>query len=260
MTIHHGLRAAAGNVGEPDTLVTDDLVFHLDASNSNSYGGSGNTWSDISGNGEDHTLTSLGANTSLLWQYVSAGDASYFNQHFYNSTTVNFLTGNACSGYGVTSAATVEIWMMSESTTYNTVFKFFNNVTSGQGRALMSHINYGSGSSADDYFDVNGCCGAYNRISGSYTDSSLSSPVVRQYVWRFRPGTNPQREIIKNTVSIHDSGSYSTYGGSWTSGADNYFGNRMDGRWYIIRFYKKALTDAEITTNFNRDKARFGIS
>ena len=255
MTIHHGLRAAAGNVGESDTLVTDDLVFHLDASNSNSYGGSGNTWSDISGNGNDHSLnSSLGNQTFLLWQYVSAGDASYFNQHMFNNAGVHFLTGVASNSYGVTGAATVEIWMMSESTTWNTVFKFFNNTS----RALMTHINYGS-SSGDDYFDVNGCCSAYQRISGSYTDSNFY-PFVRQYVWRYRPGTTPEREIMKNTVSIHDSGTYSTYGGTWNNTAANYFGNRMDGRWYIIRFYKKALTDAEITTNFDRDKARFGIS
>lgn len=257
MTIHHGLRAAAGNVGEPDTLVTDDLVFHLDASDSNSYGGSGNTWADISGNGHDHTLnSSLGANTSLLWQYVSAGDASYFNQHFYNSTTVNFLLGNSCNGYGVTGAATVEIWMMSESTSYNTIFEFFNSTS----RALLSHINYGSGNSKWDYFDVNGCCNVYHRINGVYSDANLTTPVVRQYVWRFRPSQSPRREIIKNTVSIHDSGNYGHYGGTWNSVVANYFGNRFDGRWYIIRFYKKALTDAEITTNFDRDKARFGIS
>ena len=262
MALHHTLRGVSGSAETTqDTLVTDDLVLHLDASDSNSYGGSGYTWSDISGQGNDHTLTTLGNGTldHLLWSYVSAGDASYFDQNLYNNSGIHLMWGPASNSYGITTTSTVEIWMMSQSPTYGTVFKWRNSATSGQGRALMSHINYGS-SSGYDYFDVNGCCQVYQRISGSYTDSSLSSPVVRQYVWRYRQSQKPHREIIKNTVSIHNSGNYATSNATWNSTVPNYFGNRMDARWYIIRVYKKALTDAEITTNFNRDKARFGIS
>ena len=32
------------------SIVTDGLVLHLDAGNTNSYSGSGNTWNDLSGN------------------------------------------------------------------------------------------------------------------------------------------------------------------------------------------------------------------
>jgi|11BtaG_2_1085332.scaffolds.fasta_scaffold50689_2 hypothetical protein len=37
-------------------IVTDGLVLHLDAGNSNSYSGSGSTWTDLSGNGHNATL------------------------------------------------------------------------------------------------------------------------------------------------------------------------------------------------------------
>ena len=37
-------------------IVTDGLVVHLDAGNSASYPGSGTTWYDLSGNGNDATL------------------------------------------------------------------------------------------------------------------------------------------------------------------------------------------------------------
>ena len=40
----------------PD-IIEDGLVLALDAANTKSYGGSGTTWSDLSGNGNDGTLT-----------------------------------------------------------------------------------------------------------------------------------------------------------------------------------------------------------
>ena len=38
-------------------IITDGLVLHLDAANTNSYPGSGTTWTDISGKGHNGTLT-----------------------------------------------------------------------------------------------------------------------------------------------------------------------------------------------------------
>ena len=38
-------------------IVKDGLVLHLDAANYKSYPGSGTTWSDLSGNGNNGTLT-----------------------------------------------------------------------------------------------------------------------------------------------------------------------------------------------------------
>ena len=38
------------------SIITDGLILHLDAGNTDSYSGSGNTWSDISGNNNHGTL------------------------------------------------------------------------------------------------------------------------------------------------------------------------------------------------------------
>ncbi len=38
-------------------IITDSLVLHLDAGNTNSYSGSGSTWTDLSGNGYNATLS-----------------------------------------------------------------------------------------------------------------------------------------------------------------------------------------------------------
>jgi hypothetical protein len=51
------LNASIGPKGEAiKSIVTDGLICHLDAGNKNSYGGSGTTWTDLSGNGYNATL------------------------------------------------------------------------------------------------------------------------------------------------------------------------------------------------------------
>jgi hypothetical protein len=50
-------------------IVTEGLVTHLDASNSSSYSGSGTTWFDLSGNGNNATQTT----SSNQPQIVSSG-------------------------------------------------------------------------------------------------------------------------------------------------------------------------------------------
>jgi len=42
----------------PENIVTEGLIVHLDASNSNSYPGSGTVWTDLTGNGNNGTVSS----------------------------------------------------------------------------------------------------------------------------------------------------------------------------------------------------------
>jgi hypothetical protein len=48
-------------------IVTDGLVLALDAGNPKSYPGSGTTWTDLSGNGNNGTLVNgVGYNSELI--------------------------------------------------------------------------------------------------------------------------------------------------------------------------------------------------
>ena len=49
--------AFGGGGGFPTDIPTSGLILHLDAGDSNSYGGSGTTWSDISSSGTDYDFT-----------------------------------------------------------------------------------------------------------------------------------------------------------------------------------------------------------
>jgi hypothetical protein len=55
-------------------VVSQGLVLALDAGNSKSYPGSGTTWSDLSGNGNNGTLVNgVGYNSSNLGSLVFDG-------------------------------------------------------------------------------------------------------------------------------------------------------------------------------------------
>ena len=89
-----------GNVGaEVSTgLITDSLVVYLDASNNSSYSGSGTTWSDISGNGNNFTLTNgptyASANGgAIVFDGTNDSAVSALNQAFFQFGTGDYSYG-----------------------------------------------------------------------------------------------------------------------------------------------------------------------
>ncbi len=72
-------------------IITDGLVLALDAANQKSYPGSGTTWSDLSGNGNNGTLTNgptfdSGNNGSIIFDGV--------DDYITTGTTPSQLQGN----------------------------------------------------------------------------------------------------------------------------------------------------------------------
>ena len=77
---------------EDASIVTDGLILHLDASNSNSYSGSGNTWNDLSGNNNDVSLQNAGSiSFDSNENFFNTGNTGYFTKTNGN----NIPTGNS---------------------------------------------------------------------------------------------------------------------------------------------------------------------
>ena len=78
-------------------VVTDGLVLYVDARNSSSYSGSGNTWSDLSGQGNNGTITGATYNNSGWFNFdgsndrinfsalLAAGDDTYTLEAYFNA-------------------------------------------------------------------------------------------------------------------------------------------------------------------------------
>lgn len=81
-------------------IATDGLILYLDAANTRSYPGSGTTWFDLSGFGNNHTLVNSPT--------FSSGTFTF------NGSTQGFSKASAMSGTGALN--TVQIWMSTSDT------------------------------------------------------------------------------------------------------------------------------------------------
>ena len=96
----------AGIAAAAPTWVTDGLIAYWDANNATSYGGSGDTWTDLSGNGYD--LTKQGGSVSFTG--ATGGDPAYFgitDSNFYWRNTADAalaqFAGTDCTILGLVS-------------------------------------------------------------------------------------------------------------------------------------------------------------
>ena len=83
-------------VGYNPRIVTDGLVLALDAANTKSYGGSGTTWTDLNGRGNDGTISGATYNSDGYFSFDSTDDLVTIP----NSSDLTFGTGEFA----------VEIW------------------------------------------------------------------------------------------------------------------------------------------------------
>ena len=204
------------------SIVTNGLVMYVDAANVKSYPGSGTTWSDMSGNGNNGTLVNspvLGANGGSLQ---------------FNGST-QYMT----SAFATTSgqALTVLGWLYSNETTA-TYRNFFDSVT----QRPMIWWN----TSGQIEFDA-----AYYTTTVVYRNQwvyvALSKPAgssaASYYVNGSLVGTGTAYTIPALTPTWLNRAS----GQTWTGNCSN------------IKIYNRALTAVEVLQNFNALRGRYGI-
>ena len=215
--------------------VTDGLVLALDAANPKSYPGSGTTWSDLSGLGNNGTLV---------------------NSPTFNSSNGGYLVFNGANQYGTISNNTtpgtgnfaVSVWVYKTELTANRyIWDFGSNggtLTSGGGtggRFVYYNPTIGIGSVLYTSGPVHNINTWYNivisRISGTTSFYSNSSLIV----------------------SAADSGNIGSWGTTLTIG--NYGGGGAfyhQGRISNLLVYKnKGLSASEISQNYNALKSRY---
>lgn len=229
-------------VGYNPKTVTDGLVLYLDAKNTKSYPGSGSTWYDLSP-GQRHY--SIGAN-------VAWNAAGYF------TFTGGTCTGPASNSFGFGTTVEHTIFAFTKVTTTN-ANNFFNwQATPNTGtdtRAIMTHLPFGTAF----YYDVAGCCGATQRISSGTVDDDFTTAGIRCYGWRTRTNTTPNRQFFINANSVLDSSTNSTATVTWNLTTAATIGNGYYGDLYQFIVYNRALSDEEITQNFNALRGRYSI-
>jgi hypothetical protein len=223
------------SIGYGPKLITDGLVLCLDAADSLSYPGSGTTWTDLSGNSNNGTLTN-----GPTYSSTNGGSIVFDGSNDYvdcgNSSNLSITVGTVCAwfkkshgsgykglvdkgrdGYGA--------WSLNVDETANTAT--FKAHISGNSRLIVASSSYGN----DTWTYV---CGVYD-------------------------GTNL---LIYQNGTLSNSASYS--GTIGTNSESVRVGSANDGLYFNgnivqVQIYNKALTAAEIQQNFNALRGRFGI-
>ena len=223
---------------EVASIVTDGLILHLDAGDSNSYSGSGNTWNDISGNSNHFDINNV----------ATHNNEGYF---LFNNTLVNGtgMIGPPSNSFGLSQTNhTIELVMM-PTAARGSIINFRGD---SHDYAINVHVPW---SNNNIYYDVGGCCGTSDRINGERNIVGQKIHII----FRSRPSTNPKREVILNGTSILNSGVNNTSTNNFTNipvtlGGFMYNNNSSDhsvsARLYSVKVYNRALTDTEVAINF----------
>jgi len=222
-------------------LVTDNLVLHLDASDSSSYPGTGTTWFDLSSSGNDATLVN-GASYSADNSGIMVLSGDLVNDYI---SVPNDTTLSPSSSQSIT----LQIWVkFSEFLGGAFIFK----------KSVVLEYNY------DGYYLFADTDGSYRALTdGTSIDKTHNaSGTMNTDTWYFLT-------FITNITNI--AGSTKIYNGitetySGFHGTDGYsesgellLASGLTGRVGAMYAYQKALSTVEIEQNYQATKSRFGL-
>jgi hypothetical protein len=219
-------------------IITRGLVLHLDASALESYPGSGTSWFDISGNVNNSTLVNGPTYSS------DNGGALLFDG---TNDYTTFSTSQLSPGAG---AFTWNWWVKLNNLSNFSILFSGTGSNTGYGVVYLNPTSGGLG-----YYALG------NRIS----DNNASFGTNWWYVtFVGNGGSNGSRnlKLYRNAVQA---GSTYTADYSFSSTTPNIGANHdsyaelMRGYVSNATYYNRALSEAEITQNYNVQKSRFGL-
>jgi hypothetical protein len=229
------LRSLTGNtrstfrfdIGEP--IVIDGLVLLLDAGNPASYPGSGTTWSDLSGNGNNGTLV---------------------NGVGYNSDNGGSLVFDGVDDYVLTP--------VNIDANPNTVSAWFNASSTSGARGIVLTDNGGW----DKGFEITN--GVFNIHVGNNLSSTGVSALSNTWYFGTIIYTSISMSFYINGTNVWNGGAPGGTSGSTVEIGRANFPGGAGSRFFIgniaqVSIYNRALTASEIQQNFNAIRSRYGI-
>ena len=230
------------------SIVRDGLVLHLDAANVKSYPGSGTTWGDLSGNGNDGTLTN-----GVGYSSDNKGSLTFdgVNDH------VNFTDKS-------------EFTFTDAKFSLEVFFRYVNK--SAPDNSIIGKRDYGF----------------TQREYNLYVYEPSSTPTLRFIIstnltanWTFVYGPTIEKNTWYHAVATSDAGvgkiylngvlsatnnsmNSSTTNGTSPLSIGNAFSSgssvqHFNGSIPLARIYNRALTADEVQQNYNATRGRYGI-
>ena len=238
-------------------LVTDELVLALDAGRTLSYSGNGTTWTDLSGNSNNGTLTNGPTFSS-----------DNFGSIVFDGTNDFVTLGTQINSDITTTDVTISFWAYIDSTAADEVFVSMESLALNQPLIIW----YDTGSTYEvqntGVGDVGG--GSNNVITTAVTDASsekrftTSNNALSANTWYniavVLDVTNNEFYTYINGVEEAKWVSNNTSGGIKSTTNDFRIGGGspyLDGRISQFLVYTQALTASEVAQNYNALKGRY---
>jgi hypothetical protein len=232
-------------------LITEGLVLNLDAAKRDSYPGSGTLWRDLSGNGNNGTLTNgptfsgIGKQASIVFDGVD---------DYVKSTAVNGTGIMNPTLYG--EVISVNIWSRSTSTR-GSQYVITTGAYTGVVTGFTFIVNDG-GTSGTDFIGIRTSTKAYvyssNFVSlNEWVNACFTTDGTNMYIYK-------NGILIGTILGVSVGSGESNNAGLQISGPNNTSGFLFVGRIPITQIYNRALSAAEVLQNFNALKGRYGIA
>jgi hypothetical protein len=242
------LRSLTGNTRstfrfDREQIVTDGLVLNLDAGNPASYPGSGTTWFDLSGNGNNGTLINgVGYNSSNLGSLVFDGVDDYFRLNSFTPISTEFTISSFV--FPISSGGT-------ESDRYGGTLFSQDPSSNSQRYPLWLRIK-----------DTEIAYSIWNSDADGETTDGAN---ITQNNWHYIAVIAKKNGILKifrNDFLLvegtcPDQGTWNNnfYIGDLRAGRNIMFGGYVSN----TLVYNRLLSNDEIQQNFNATRSRFGI-
>ena len=240
--------SGAGKQITATPIVTNGLVLNLDASRTSSYPGSGTTWTDISGNGNNGTMVN-----GPVFGTASGGVITFdgVNDRITLQSANISATGNwtISSWFNLSSLPAVDI----NSNLYSQYISI-----PGNGRMILRLLNESGIVNKFQLFLGGGSGYSSQAITGTTTaqintfynlvgirNGSVFSLYLNGNLEASLDLTGTNISILQTTPEI----------GGTISGNFGW----LNGKIYNTLVYNRALSTTEITQNFNATKSRFGL-
>ena len=235
------------------SIVTDGLVFNLDAANIRSYSGSGNTAFSLNNNIRFALNNGVGFTSTGRGMFSLDGTNDYMSSTDYNMPFVNN------SEYTFEAVCKFN----SNPNAYQTVLLYGNLSYQGfvLGKARSGYINY-EGIGGALYGGVYGTGNAMIAASTINGDQTVSMGLVHYVYTLSKPASV---YVAKLYVNGQLNSTNTTSVTSYTFGSLNNFtiggpsGDFVNGNIAVVKVYNRALSAAEVKQNYNALRDRFGI-
>jgi len=206
-------------------IVTGGLVLYLDAGNSKSYPGSGNTWYDLSGN--NHNIT-LGSSVSFINSFAGV---------------LNFAKD--ANGYGRNSTLNLS------NSDYTVISFVRKNISGDSGRTITSYSNNWLLAHHDNTY------GDYYAVGWIYGGAGISDTVWRMYTGTGVKVADKYSLYINNYAIVTENSGGAAGPIGWN--LNNQYGQYSDCQISNLICYNRSLSSQEIQQNYNALKGRFNL-